>query len=236
MTSNKIDSLTLMSGSSIPIKQLGIVINQPTLKDISMIGEGIFYRSLSYFMINKNKLGISEDVSEFDIFMHLCTKEKEIQQYVADILILTIDELTSVKFYDGFIIIEAAGHECIIDEPKFLIIKETFKEIFCLNEASEEEFKPVNDIAERIAEKLRKRKEKLAGQKNAPEQAIFSNFISILTIGSNSLSISDCLNLTVFQIYNLIKRFNLHFQYNMQMQALMQGAENIELVEWTKQI
>ena len=119
-----------------------------------------------------------------------------------------------------------------------MIIKETYKQIFCLDFSSvvSNNYNPANDRAKKIADKLNKRKEKLSKNNNKSENNIFSNIISILVIGSKSLSISECLNMTVYQIYNILKRFNLYNEYDLQIKALMQGAKDVELVDWTKQI
>jgi hypothetical protein len=232
-----IDKLTLMSGAPVALADIGISINQPRLKDIGFLGEEKFYRSLSLFLINKDKMSIPVPMSDFDLFMHFVSNDQEIQQSVSDIFTLVIDELESIKFYDTFIIINALGHECIIDEPKFLIIKEALISIFCLSASSfSGDINPVNKKAQEIAEKLKRRKEQLAQDTGKQQEGIYSNLVSILTIGSNTLSLEDCLNLTIYQIQDLIKRFNLYEQYNKQIQALLQGAKDIELVEWTKQL
>lgn len=226
-----------MSGSAIFIEEIGFAIRQPTLKDISIIGEEKFYKSISYFMINKDKLSLEGDIRDFDILTYFCLTNEDIKSFISELLILTIEDIDDIIFDQSLISVVIAGHETIIDESKFLIIKETFKQIFCLNQSSESSLNPADDIARKIAEKLEKRKAKLAAQnKEKKEENILSNFISVLAIGANSISISECLNLTIYQMYNLIKRFNMHAEYHIQMQALMQGAENIELVEWTKQI
>jgi hypothetical protein len=239
MSFNKIDSLQLMSGTPLVFDGLDICILQPSLKDIAFLGESFFYTGLSYFLISKERLSLDADISDFDLFMYVINQNQEIQQRISDIFILTIQDIDKISFYDNFIIIKTAGHECIIDEPKFLIIKETYKQIFCLDSSTSSvssDYNPANEAARKIAEKLNKRKYLLSNKEEKKDASIFTNLISILAIGSNSLNISECLNLTVFQIYNLIKRFNLHTQYHMQIQALMQGAKDVDLVDWTKQI
>jgi hypothetical protein len=234
----KIDNLKLMSGVPIFLEEIGLSINQPRIKDIAVVGEVKFYQALSYFLINKQKLDITIDISDYDLFMKIINQDQSIQKDVSDIFILTIDGLDSIKFYDTFIIISAFEQECIIDEPKFLIIKEALIQIFCLGGSSEsDDLNPANKLAQEIAEKIRRRRERLAGSKDGNKSDnIFGHLISILTIGSNSFSVEDCLNFTVYQIFNLIKRFTMYQEYNMQIQALMQGAKDIDVVEWTKQL
>jgi hypothetical protein len=231
----KIDKLSLMAGTPIPVDQLGIVINQPKIKDIAMLGEEKFYQSLSYFLINKDKLNIPINISDFDLFIYTLTQSQELQQSIADLFTLIIEDLESIKFFDGFILIKAAGHECIIDEPKFLIIKETLIRVFCLEDTQSSDLNPANEAAQKIAEKLKKRKELLVGESSKSDEQIYTTLISILVIGSNTMNLEDCLNLTIFQIQNLFKRFNLFFEFNIQMRSMLQGAQDIELTEWTKQ-
>jgi hypothetical protein len=235
MNSNKIDSLTLISGAPVFIRELGFSIMQPKIKDIAILGEKQFFKSLSYFFIDPKKMEMQKQVSAFDFFLLLFSQDVSIQQEIADLFILIIENLDEIKFFDGIMIIRVAGHECIIDEPKFSLIKESLSQIFKINEDSEGDLNPVNEAARKIAEKIKKRKSLLGGNKSSNEP-VFSNLVSILSIGSNSISLEDCLNLTMYQIYNLIERFNLYTQYNIQIQSMMQGAENVELVDWTKQI
>jgi hypothetical protein len=168
----------------------------------------------------------------------MISQNVDIQKKVSDILILTIQDLEKISFYESFILLKFVGHECIIDEPKFLIIKETYKQIFCLDFSSVEsnEYNPANEAAKKIADKLNKRKEKISKNEPKSHGSVFSNIISILVIGSKSLNISECLNMTIFQIYNILKRFNLYTEYELQIKALMQGAKDVNLVDWTKQI
>jgi hypothetical protein len=232
-----IDKLKLMSGVPIALHELGLSINQPKLKDIALMGEADFFKNISYFLVSKTKLNIPIEVSDFDLFMYFINQDESLQASISDIFILIIDGLESIKFYDSFIIVNALGHECIIDEPKFLIIKETLIQIFCLeSQGKTSDLNPANKLAQEIADKLKKRQQQLSAESPKQQSDIFSDLISILSIGTNALSIEDCLNLTVFQIYNLIKRFTMYQEHNRQIQALIQGAKDIELVEWTKQI
>jgi hypothetical protein len=235
MSSNKIDSLTLISGAPIFIKELGFSLMQPKIKEIAVMGEKQFFKSLSYFFIDPKKMDFKKEISSFDFFLLLFSQDVSIQQEIADLLILVVDSLDEIKFFDGIVIIRVAGHECIIDEPKFSIIKESLSQMFKINEHSDGGLNPVNEAAKRIAEKIKERKSLLGHKQESQEQA-FSNLLSILSTGSNSMGLEDCLNLTIYQVYNLIERFNLYTQYNIQIQSMMQGAENVELIDWTKQI
>jgi hypothetical protein len=233
---NRIDPLKLMSGVPIFLEEINLNINQPKIKDIAVLGEVQFYQGLSYFLMTKEKLKIDADISDFDLFMKIINQENSIQKDVSDIFILIIDGLQSIKFYDTFIIVNVFGQECIIDEPKFSLIKETLVEVFCLeNKEAVEDLNPANKQARDIAEKIKQRRLKLAGDSKGKTDQIFAHLVSVLSIGSNTFNLEDCLNLTVFQIFNLIKRYFLYDEHQKQIQALLQGAKDIDLAEWTKQ-
>lgn len=235
----KIDPLKLMSGAPILLEEIGLCINQPKIKDIGILGEKKFYQALSYFLISRKKLKVDMEISDYDLFMKIVNQEIDIQKDISDIFILTIDGISSIKFYESFIIVSAFEQECIIDEPKFLIIKETLIQIFCLGgdaNPNADELSPANKLAQEIADKIRKRREQLSSDKETDKsENVLSHLVSILCIGSNNFSLEDCLNFTVYQIFNLIKRFSMHQEHNYQIQALLQGAKDIEIVEWTKQ-
>lgn len=235
----KIDALKLMSGAPILLEDIGLCLNQPKVKDIGILGEKKFYQGLSYFLVSKKKLKIEIDISDYDLFMKIVNQEIDIQKDISDIFILTIDGISNIKFYDSFIIVSAFEQECIIDEPKFLIIKEALMQIFCLGDeaiSGPDELSPANKLAQEIADKIRKRREQLSSDKETSKsENVLSHLVSILSIGSNNFSLEDCLNFTVYQIFHLIKRFSMYQEHNYQIQALLQGAKDIEVVEWTKQ-
>ncbi len=231
-----IDSLKLMAGTPIPVESSQLVILQPTLKDIAYMGESRFYSAISYLLVNKNLLQIQEDISDFDIFLYLILTNVEIRELMVEFLYLIVENAQHFHFLEDSIKIDSyeEGQSSIINASNFLSIKEIVKQIFCL-EQSKADFNPANEAARKIAEKLQKRKEKLSSQKEKVD-SILPNLVSILSTGANSISLKDALDMTIFQLYNIFKRFGMYSEYTIQTQALMQGAENIELVEWTKKI
>jgi hypothetical protein len=93
-------------------------------------------------------------------------------------------------------------------------------------------------MAQRIADKLKKRHEQLA-QINGDvgkEIRVFSRYVSILSVGVKK-SFEELMNYTVFQLYDEFQRFTLKMQYDMYIKAKLAGAKNLKDVEdWTKDI
>ena len=73
--------LALMTGIDIPVPELQTAIHQPTIKEISYIGEQEFFIGLQTLSINKNMIkgqgnSLLENTTNFQIFMTIM-KEQE---------------------------------------------------------------------------------------------------------------------------------------------------------------
>ncbi len=242
----KVDPLKLMSGAPIRLENLGLTIYQPKLYEIALIGEEKFYEALQVFRITKSiilsSIKNTEDKEFFDgfeeyqIIKMFLDNEPDLQENMNLILNLIIKDISLLKFNPEFILLKLeSGQQYIINNDSFLVIKDIISQIFVLQN-SEPEFKPANKLAEDIANKLKKRREKLDSLNGKKDHTVLGDFISILMIGLGFLNIKEVLNLTIYQIFNLIKRFGLYNQHNTQVQALLQGAEDIELVDWLQKI
>ena len=242
----KIDPLKLISGAPITVPGLELTIYQPKLYEIAMIGEEKFYEYLSYFKINKKTVlskikekelvEILEQKTDYEILKLFSDNEPAIEKGVSVILNLVLKDMEIIKLNPFFIFIKnQAGQQYVINDEYFTIIKEILYKIFAL-EDQKQEFNPANNLAAEIAKKLQERKEKLARLQGKKDQSLFADFISILAVGLNCADISKILNLTVYQILNLMKRFGMYNQYNVQIQAMLQGAEDVELIDWLQKI
>jgi hypothetical protein len=52
-------------------------------------------------------------------------------------------------------------------------------------------------------------RQRVAAQKGELNVSVFTQYLSILTVGLNSMSLNDVINLTMFQLYDLIERYML---------------------------
>lgn len=251
----EIDEFQLLAGAPIKVPGLELKIHQPKLYEIANIGEELFYNYLSFFKIGKDviidniedpqqKIEL-ELKTEYEVLKLLMINQEEVEIGIREVLNLLIKDMEIIKFNESFIFLKSKeGQQHIINDYSFSLIKEIIYKIFNLNpreRVKAKEFNPSNEIASDIAEKLRKRREALEKANPAKEtqgkkdQSILTDFVSILAVGL-SLSITQILNLTVYQIFNLMKRFGLYSQYQLQVKAMLQGAENVELVDWFQKI
>jgi hypothetical protein len=232
-----IDKLTLITGSPFYVEELNLTFYQPKLKEIAFIGEKKFYSGLGSIYVSKDILGI-EDVenliTDFDIFLQLAKGIKEFRFSVEHVFQLIFAELQEVIFLDDCLIFKfEPGQETIIKSKDFSLLKEVVGQIFMLKTQSSD-LNPANDAAKKIAEKIKKRQQQLSKQDKS--DANLSDFVSILSTGSYSNSLKDLEDFTIYQLFSAFERFNLYEQYRNQIQAIMQGAENIELVDWYKKL
>ena len=119
------------------------------------------------------------------------------------------------------------------DETFGVIFKDIINSMFELSnsELAGGDYNPVGARASKIAEKLRKYKEKIASDKGQVNKvAIFSRYISILTVGLEK-NMNDFNNYTVFQLMDEFKRYQKKQSFDMYVQAKMAGAKDLEEVD-----
>lgn len=249
----KVDKLSLISGCDINIKEYGVKIYQPNIKEIALIGEENFFLYLNLFAIEEdnfkkmlikllkenNKQEVEQLVNNFttwDIFMFLLNSDKQFSnncQFFLDWIIIN----KKVQIEKGDILLIDEESTIQVDDTLFIILKDIIHQIFLFNKFfSISLYEPVNEKARAIAEKMRKAKEKINKNNKLEEgsQSLFSNVISILSIGS-SYSLNDLNNLTIYQLYNQFERYILYIQYNQSVQAALAGAK-VDIVDWFKEI
>ena len=123
-----------------------------------------------------------------------------------------------------------------INEKNFDAFKQIIVSMFCL-ESAQEEYNTQGELAKKIAEKFRKRKQKLAELKPKTNKvAIFSRYISILTVGEHK-DMNSFMKYTVYQLFDEFQRFELKMAYDVHFQAKMAGAKDLkEPDDWMKDI
>ena len=97
-------------------------------------------------------------------------------------------------------------------------------------------FNPVNDRAKAIADKIMAGRKKVAEQKGNTNVSVFTQYISMLTIGLH-ISMLELKQLTMFQLYDLVERFMLWINWDIDLRSRLAGAKPDEHPEnWMKNI
>ena len=235
--------LALMTGVDFPIPELQIIIHQPTLKEISMIGEATFFLGIQVLSINKNLYiqdeQILQQITNFDVFLSIMNEKEAFDKKEATVQVLTLlFPQYKVNLLPRSIMLSQNGETFIIDERNFEIFQKIISEQFCLKGSEQEQFNPQSQKAREIAQKLMKARQKVAELKAAENSgSILGLYLSVLVVGTGSMSLKQASELTMYQLYDLIERYHLYINWDIDIRSRMAGAKADKPLEnWMKQI
>ena len=224
--------LALMCGIDIPIPELQTTIHQPTIKEISYIGEQEFFIGLQTISINKNMLtwgkSVLESTTNFQIFMTIMKEQETKDKKEAVInLFQLIFPGSQVIFTPISILLNKEGQQILVDKNNFDILQEIIKKIFCVNSGPMDQatFNPADEKARQIAEKLMRGRQRVAEQKGETNSSAFGRYLSILTIGLNAMPLSEAVNLTMYQLYDLVERYTLYLNWDLDIRTRLAGGK-----------
>lgn len=235
-------SLGLLTGVDLPIPEIQITIHQPTIKEISLIGEHDFFMGIQVLCINKNMYNLSEEAlantSNFQIFIAIMNEAQvsDKREAVLQVLALLFPKY-NVIFTPRSMLLNSGDVSVIIDEGNFESLQKLLIQQFCLSGSGQEQFNPANEKAKAIAQKLMKSRQKIAEMKAKENSgSMFGQYLSVLTIGT-SLTLKDAMELTMYQLYDLIERYSLYINWDIDIRSHMAGAKGDKPIEnWMKQI
>ena len=237
--------LALMTGIDIPIPELQLTIHQPTIKEIAYIGETDFFIGLQTLNVNTKMLMLEdktvlENTSNFQIFMTIINEAETKDKKEAIMLVLSlIFPNCKVIFTPQSLLLSSEQGMITIDEGNFEILQQYIQEIFCLNSAmhGDQNFNPADKKAEEIAKKLMRGRQRVAAQKGEDNGSVFGRYVSIITVGINSMSFFDSLNLTMYQMYDLVERYTLHLNWDLDIKTRLAGGKpDSKPDDWMKNI
>lgn len=220
--------LALMCGIDIPIPEIQLTIHQPTIKEIAYIGESDFFLGVQCLTINKNGLVEDESLltntSNFQIFMMIMNQAETIDKKLA------VQQLLTLLFPNKKCIFTPRSiviGESMIDEEYFETFQNILKEIFCFktNQHDQSMFNPANSKAKKIAEKLMRGRQRVAEINGSANASIFSQYLSALTIGTQSMSLQNLMDLTMFQLYDLVERYQLYINWDIDIRSRLAGGK-----------
>lgn len=237
-------ALALMTGSDIPVPQCELTVHQPRLHEIALIGEEDFLVGMQTICINKSMLVQGEtllsNTNNFQIFMTVM-KEKETadkKAAVLQLLPLLFPQFKAVITPQS-LLLTSPGQTITIDDQNFEALQEVLKSVFCINTGPQDmtTFNPGNAKAKEIADKLMRARQRVAALKQDQEGCLFGRYISILTVGINSMSIQDCVNLTMYQLFDLVERYMLYVNWDLDIRSRLAGGKPDKQTEnWMKDI
>lgn len=68
-------------------------------------------------------------------------------------------------------------------------------------------------------------RKKVAELNGTADQSVFTQYLSILTIGLNSMSLQDLIELTMFQLFDLVERYMLYVNWDIDVRSRLAGGK-----------
>lgn len=262
-------SLQLMTGADILMPDIGLFIHQPTIKEISLMGENAFLICLNLLLLDKESVFAQstelldqslpnlisqenlKDITNLDIFLFVLNNKEVLNAKLQRDLYLflkllfvdfdSIDINASIHFHQLRFLMKKKDREYYLDinHFSFNFLQNALHQMFCtkelsllslFNSSAEQDFNPANKKAQEIAAKLAQGRKKIALQQAQDNNqagssgSVFAQYISILTVGLQSMSISDCTNCTIYQIWNLYTRYSLFMAWDLDLRERLAWA------------
>ena len=235
--------LALMCGSDIPVPEIQATIHQPKIKEIALIGEADFFIAVQCLNVDKNLLRqdktLLQNTSNFQIFMTIMSeKEAKDKKIATQSLLQILFPKHNILFTPRSILLQGEN-SAMIDETNFEIFQEILKQVFCVSNKNNQQagFNPANEKAREIAEKLMRGRRRVAELNGSANASIFSQYLSILTVGLSSMSLQELMELTMFQLYDLVERYQLYISWDIDIRSRLAGAKPDDRPDnWMKNI
>lgn len=240
----KVNELLLLSGNDIPFRMGRCSIHQPRISEISYIGEEAFQIGSRFLLFNKDNLQMEdktglEGQSNFNIFMSVMNSAESAKHKTDAMLVLTLMfPNAKVKINKDKILLQLENFESSVNEYNFDEFQDIIRQMFCLDTmAGDSQYNPADALASKIAEKFKKRQQKLADMSGEKQKInIFNQYISILAVGLRK-DINDLMQYTVYQLMDEFERFRMKQDFDMYIKAKMAGAQDLEEVKnWMENI
>lgn len=256
-----LNDLLLLSGIDIPFPSAQVSIHQPTLKEISYIGEEAFFIGCELLNFSKETL-ISEDKdrlknqSNFDIVMsimkdrnNLASSKSALNALMVLIILFPSYTVQIRKDYIALIRVKETDQldekgqqkkefeEFSINNKNYDEFQEILVQMFCLKPKKESTYNPQGDLARKIADKLKQGQQQRAALKGQQEKiAVLSRYASILAVGE-AKDLNSLMQYTVYQLYDEFQRYQLKLDHDLYLQAKMAGAKDLkEIDNWMDDI
>lgn len=235
----------LICGIDLPIPECQLIAHQPSISEIAFVGEADFFIGVQALCLYKSMFiedkTLSDDITNFQIFMTIMMdKESKKQKNAVNMVLKLCFPDYKILITPNSLIFNKEGQsQIMIDEKNFESLQAILRKIFCMKDGpmDQQAFNPGNAKAQEIAKKLMRGRDRIAAEKGGSNSSVFSQYISILTVGLSSMSMQDLTKLTMFQLYDLIDRYNLYVKWDLDIRARLAGAKPKEESDnWMKNI
>lgn len=221
-----------MCGIDIPVPECQLVIHQPRIREIAYLGEQDFFTGVQTLCVDKKMMiqdkALLDTTNNFQIFMTIMSEKETADKKAAvqQVCTLLFPDY-KILFTPRSMILQNKDNTITIDGNNFEPIQQAVTQICCLRSGpgDQQSFNPANEKAAEIAKKLMRGRQIVAEQKGETNTSIFSQYLSTLTVGLHSMSLQDLMDLTMFQLYDLIERYMLYINWDMDIRSRLAGGK-----------
>ena len=225
--------LSLICGTDMLIPECNLVAHQPRIKEISFIGESDFFIGAQTLCLHKTMFiedkTILDSINNFQIFMTIMLQDetKDKKANILNVLNLLFPSYKINVTPNSLLFMKEGVPPITVDGNNFEALQEVLRLIFCMHNGpmDQQAFNPANDKAREIAQKLMRGRQRVAAQNGNSNVSVFSQYMSILTIGLCSMSLQDLTNLTMFQLYDLMERYTLYTAWDLDVRQRLAGGK-----------
>lgn len=245
----KNNPLLFFTNNDIPFPSAKMIIHNPTINELGLIGEESFRIALQMILhlpkdIKSQDNFASTDKEDFDIFIEMINQKDErsieYKNYFSDLLSLIFPKYTfrikqkDIQFLNKM---EEDKDNHFIDSTNFKEFCEIISKMFSSNGAEpDKSYKPADKRASMIAEKLKKRKKGNGQDIDTNSISVYKRYASIMSIGMQ-MDLNVFLNYTVNQLETQFKRYTLWMKYdNLFKIKLAGGSSEEEIEDWMQEV
>ena len=225
-------TLSLMTGIDIPFVEIQANIHQPKIIEIAYMGEEEFFSAVQFLCISKDKFEKNQHIKAMTnlelLFSVIENSERKIEKLndIKNLLLLMFPDYTIILSKRSIILKQRETQALtMIDNTNFDAFQEIVKRMFCLDNSitSKNTYNPSTKLAKKIADKLMEGRKKVAEQKGEKNSSLIATYLSILSIGLH-IGIEELSRLTIFQLYDLIERFQLYSTWDIHNKIRLAGG------------
>ena len=231
-----------MTGSDIAIPECQLVIHQPKLNEIALLGEDLFFSGVQCLNINKSIYGVQDEsllqkTSNFQIFMTaMLDKRMQSRKATMEQSLSLLCPNYQITFLPTSMILTKDNNICRIDDNNFDIFQDVIAQVFCIKPGMGNTFNPKGKKGAEIAAKLNRARAKVAKEKGESESSSLGTYISVLSI-AQKIPVTEVSKYTVFQLYDALDRYNLWLPWDLDIRARLAGGKPDNKPEnWMKNI
>ena len=214
------------------------------------MGESEFFRAIQYLCLDKESLIQDESLlsilTNFQVLMKVLeqSEDKDKKRSIVTLLKLLFPQYVAMITSNSIILTIPGQTEIqpvLIDDSNFDMFQSILKEVLCVHNLFQGNniiYNPANEAAKRIADKIMAGRRKVAEIKSqGKNESVLTRWVSILTIGVDSLSLEDCLNLNMYQLFDLMERYSAFVEWDTDLKVRLAGGKPDKTVEtWMRDL